>query len=144
MRGSSRPGFVASVTGATILLELVIGGLLFTADREMVRLAGFPLEVKCAFKARFGVPCPACGMTRSLVLTLHGDIATAAELNLGGPIAIFGMLGFAAAMLWLGWRQRRRPDDQLEVAQNRIRWVTAASGLALIAIVCAHWVRQLV
>ena len=46
--------------------------------------------MKCAFKQRFGIPCPACGMTRAVVLTFARKAFTAAELNPGGPALVLG------------------------------------------------------
>jgi uncharacterized membrane protein YgdD (TMEM256/DUF423 family) len=73
-------------------------------------------------------------MTRSVVLTLHGDVATAAELNPGGPVLVFGLLYFSGAMVWLALRHS-------EITKRWIQWSTAALGGVLVAVVAAHWVR---
>lgn len=141
---ASKPGFVAGLLAAVLLLELGAARLLFTADRERVTFAGTPFGSACYFKQHFGVPCPACGMTRSLVLTLHGDIAVAAELNPGGPVLVFGILYFSGAMLWLSLRQRALSTRDLAKAKRRIQWTTAIASAGLMAVVCAHWLREVV
>ncbi len=140
---ASRPGFIAGLIAIVLLAELAGARLLFNADREGVTVAGVPWRTACAFKERFGVPCPACGMTRSVVLSLHGDVSTAAELNPGGPVIVFGLLYFSAAMIFLAFRQRARPSGQLGVAKRFIQWSTVAVGIALISVVCVHWTSEL-
>jgi hypothetical protein len=126
-----------------LLLELAAARTLLSADRETVYLNHQPIRVACSFKQHFGVPCPACGMSRSLVLTLHGDASTAAELNPGGPLAILTTLYFAAAMLWLALRRKLRPDADFGKTTKAIQWSTAALGIVLMLAVCLHWIREL-
>ncbi len=42
----------------------------------------------CFLRIMTGLPCPGCGMTRSWVHLAHGDVATAFEYNLFGPIGM--------------------------------------------------------
>jgi hypothetical protein len=56
--------------------------------------------VLCPFRAATGLPCPLCGMTRSFVHTMHGDVFGAIAFHPGGPvlvIAFFALVGFALA-----------------------------------------------
>lgn len=119
---------------AMLLVELAAAHVLLTADRETVFFEGKPIHVACSFKQHFGVPCPACGISRSVVLTLHGDVATASDLNPGGPVGVLAMLYFSAAMLWLALRRSAR-------TVTVIQWSTAFLGFTLIAVVCVHWIR---
>jgi len=141
---ASRPGFIAGLLAVMLLGELAAARIFLDADREGVTVAGVPWRTACAFKQRFGIPCPACGMTRSVVLTLHGDISTAVELNPGGPVIVFGLLYFSAAMIVLALRQSVRPSREPAVAKRFIQWSTAAVGFALISIVCVHWTSELI
>jgi len=52
----------------------------------------------CAMKALTGFPCPSCGMTTSISLVMHGDLAAASEANPAG-IIVAG-LGLVATV-WL-------------------------------------------
>ena len=139
----AKPGFLAAFLAAMLLGELAAARMLLSADRERVTIAGMPVDAACAFKQRFGVPCPACGMSRSFVLTLHGDLATALDLNPGGPMLVLGILYFSGAMLWLSFRQRLRSRPNLSRTVRRIQWSTAAVGVSLMAVVCVHWIRVL-
>lgn len=65
----------------------------------------------CILRILTGMPCPGCGMTRSWVHLAHGDVATAFELNLFGPIgmaAAAGLVVYTAVSL-----ARRRPPQRL-------------------------------
>lgn len=65
----------------------------------------------CLFRILTGLPCPACGMTRSWVHLAHGDVATAFEYNLFGPPGMAvaaGIVVYTAVAL-----VRRRPPERL-------------------------------
>ena len=104
----SKPGIAALCTGAATLLQGAIAALLFSADLDRVYFLGRPIRWVCGFRARFGLPCPTCGMTRSIVLSLHGEIARAWRLAPAGPVVVFGLLAFAIALLALAFTQLRR------------------------------------
>lgn len=73
--------------------------LFASADAQHVWLFGHPLEWTCWFQLAFGVPCPNCGMTRSMILFLHGAAGEALKLNPAGPLLVIAML--AAGMFLL-------------------------------------------
>ena len=52
----------------------------------------------CQFQTLSGLPCPACGMTTSLSLVMHGDLASAWRVNWAGVIV--GAMA-AVAVAWL-------------------------------------------
>jgi hypothetical protein len=63
-----------------------------------------PVEpgLPCPLRTVTGVPCPLCGMTRSVTAAVHGDLARSVFLNPAG-IAVVVL----AVALLLGWRVRR-------------------------------------
>jgi hypothetical protein len=85
--------------------------LLQVDDGERVSLCGFenhPLPPLCMSRAWFGVECPACGLTRSMVLFAHGRIAESFALHrLGWLLAIliaFQIPYRIAALRWPAYR----------------------------------------
>jgi hypothetical protein len=103
-----------------LLLELAVTGLLFTADDDFVYFLGRRINVVCAARQRFGIPCPTCGLTRGFVLTVHGRIREGWSLSPTGPLAAIGILGMGVALLSFAAIERRRTPRQVASAK---RWV---------------------
>ena len=105
MAYASRPGFPALVIGCVTLADAVAARWLLRADEEHVFVLGRPIEWVCALRSRFGLPCPTCGLTRSVVMSLHLEFARAWRMAPAGPVAVIGLVVFAIAMLALAWLQ---------------------------------------
>jgi len=92
----------------------------------------------CPFKVMTGLPCPGCGMTRSVVALLHGDATTSFYFHpLGVPLVLVVVL-LALADAWIWWRAGRpgalfRPPSWLleRVMQTPLPWV-AIGALAVV------------
>lgn len=84
-------------------LLLLGGGALYTALYSRDRL---PLQWTCPLLALTGLPCPTCGMTRSLAATGRGDWATAIQFHAFGPPLLAASL--AAGLIWAAelWQGR--------------------------------------
>jgi hypothetical protein len=89
----------AALVGGLLLAELAAAAVLLSADAGGVWLAGTRYGGACLLREWFGVPCPTCGMTRSVVLTLHGHIAAAIAVNPAGPFWVAAVAGVAAALV---------------------------------------------
>ena len=76
------------------------------------------LEMPCVFHAVTGIPCPLCGMTRSVTATIHLRLHDALAVNPAGVVAVV-----AAILLLL----LRRPPRVVSVA----RW-TVPLGITLL------------
>ncbi len=110
VRWGSRPGVAAAAVGAAMLAQAALARLLLAADEVRVYVLGHPVDWVCGLRSRFGLPCPTCGLTRSLVLSLHGEVGPAWRLAPAGPVVVFGGLALAAALLVLAgtqWRAAR-------------------------------------
>lgn len=46
----------------------------------------------CVFKGIFGLPCPACGSTRAMLLLAKGDVKGCMELNPAAPLLFLCLL----------------------------------------------------
>ena len=119
-----------------MLLELAAIRLAFTADDDFAYLLGRRINVVCAARQRFGVPCPTCGLTRGFVLTVHGHVGQAWRLSPAGPLAVLGMLGMGLALLAFGSLERRRTLAELSIVK---RWIER-SALAYGALATVIWI----
>jgi hypothetical protein len=138
----ARPGSAAAAVALLMLLQLAMAGLLLRASGEGVSFAGIPIGGACLFRQSTGLPCPTCGMTRSVVLSLHGHLWTALRLNPAGPLWVLAVAVIAAALLWLGWRQRsaRTPETQA-AARRLVRVLALAHGGAVGVVLALHWIQ---
>lgn len=58
------------------------------------------INIPCAFYKATHLPCLACGLTRSYVYTAHGNLTSAFEMHLLGPLLF---VGTCAAALYFGF-----------------------------------------
>ena len=79
----------------------------------------------CPFRLATGLPCPFCGVTRSLLALGGGDLAGSLAFSPLGPATLVAALAFLAAAAIASWRSRplRLP----------LPIVTAAGGAVLVA-----------
>jgi len=83
--------------------------LLFLAEGPqgpggMVRLGGREIPPLCPYLIITGHPCPGCGLTRALVLAVHGDMAQARHVHLSAPWVIAWCVAQLAVRLSLAAR----------------------------------------
>ncbi len=97
--GSERWRGLAPIAAAVLLL-LGLSALrfLFEADEEHSWFLGRTFGSACWFRAHFGVPCPNCGMTRSLILAAHGEFTRSVSIAAGGA-AMVPAAALASVML---------------------------------------------
>jgi hypothetical protein len=130
MSYAARPGFPALVTGCITLADALAARWLLRADEEHVFVLGRPIEWVCALRSRFGLPCPTCGLTRSVVMSLHGEFARAWQIAPVGPVAVIGLVAFAIAMLalaWLQWEPQRA--DSLKWEAGARVWIRKGAAI---------------
>jgi hypothetical protein len=73
-----------------ICVAIVLFSILSEGSEYSVSLFGIRLPSLCPFKWITGLDCPACGLTRSLVLLFHGQFQASIRMNLFGiPLATF-------------------------------------------------------
>jgi hypothetical protein len=133
MAYTARPGFPALVIGCVTLADALAARWLLRADEEQVFVLGRPIEWVCALRSRFGLPCPTCGLTRSVAMSLHGEFARAWRIAPVGPVAVVGLVAFAIAMLVLAWLQSAPQGVDAPKWEGRARvWIR--KGVAIYAV----------
>jgi Protein of unknown function (DUF2752) len=136
---TARPGFPAFIVACVTLADLTIGRLLLRADEARVYLAGRAMNWPCAFRAATGLPCPTCGLTRSVVMSLHGEFARAWNMSPAGPVAVVGLAAFALAMLALAFVQWAGAEDRTALVRLWIRRLALAFGAAAAVVWLGGW-----
>ena len=97
--GLSRESLKTGLTGAALLASLALARGLAQASPAAVYVAGHALPIVCPSRLLFGVNCPGCGMTRSVLLTLGGDLRGALDVNPAGPVLVAALILLAAQLL---------------------------------------------
>jgi hypothetical protein len=65
----------------------ISGGFMLGAAAALPVLP-FEPGIACPLRTLTGIPCPLCGMTTSVVATVHGDLASAFAANPAGIVAV--------------------------------------------------------
>ena len=76
---------------AGVALMLAVGLVLHPANhggRVELTLFGLTVPATCWFYRFTGLPCAGCGLTRSVVLLVHGRIASALAMHPFGPVVV--------------------------------------------------------
>lgn len=123
-----RAGSASVVVSIAILVQLALVRLAFWSDGRTVLFLGAPFGADCWVRTHFGFPCPACGLTRSVTLTLYGNWSQAMTLHPAGPLAVAGLSLFAGGLFWTAvvpWRRDLLLNASLLYAGVALVWWTA-------------------
>jgi hypothetical protein len=139
----AKPGSAPLMMAGFLLFQLAAAATLLRATEDGVSVAGIPLGGACLFRRLTGLPCPTCGMTRSVVLSLHGHLAAALRVNPAGICWVLAVAAIAAALLWLGWRQRTEGAARAGTASRRVRILALVQGVSVGVVLALHWIHAL-
>lgn len=130
-----RRDLAAQVAGSVILLDALAARLLLRADAVHVYFRNRPIPAACAFHRSTGLPCPTCGLTRAIVLALHGDMRGAWSMAPVGPVLVIGLLALAGVLLVTAGKGR---GNRWLAATRTQSWLRR-SGLLYAAATLAIW-----
>ncbi len=90
-------------------LAILLGALILTPSNGQLRLGPITLPGLCMLRETTGIPCPGCGLTRSLVAAVRGDWSSSFAFHRLGPV-LFAYLILQAAYraVWIGVPAARR------------------------------------
>ncbi len=118
-----------AATGIAILAHAAAATQLLRADEDHVWFLSRRIVWECALRSQLGLPCPTCGVTRSVVMSLHGEFLRAWRVAPVGPVAVAGALAMAFALLALTCIRRQ---------ERAARWIRNF-GLLYCAVAAAVW-----
>ena len=108
---------VAAVSSTEVTAALGVGGLAVAALLPAGGIEDGP--ILCPFRFLTGLPCPGCGLTRSWVYLMHGDLGSALASNWFGPVLIVAVVALTVITARARFG-RRRPADLDELVKNPI------------------------
>ena len=92
----------------------------------------------CIFKLMSGMPCPGCGLTRAIVLAMHGDLSGSLYFHPLGMLFVLGALLLAAVdgyVWWRSWQPGRTPRSPSwlldRISQTPAPWVLIGAMVVL-------------
>ena len=139
----NRTQLAPGLVGALLLVQLVLIRSLASATSERVYVFGRELHWECWFRQQFNFPCPTCGLTRGVLLTLHGHVGAAWQLNPAGPLLVSGLLLLGLALIFLMlYRQKQMPASS-GAWHRRIRIATKIYAHLLIMVLFVHWIIEI-
>jgi len=139
----NRTQLAPGLVGALLLVQLVLVRSLASATSERVYVFGRELHWECWFRQQFNFPCPTCGLTRGVLLTLHGHVGAAWQLNPAGPLLVSGLLLLGLALIFLMlYRQKQMPASS-GAWHRRIRIATKIYAHLLIMVLFVHWIIEI-
>jgi hypothetical protein len=120
-----------------ICLAILAGTLILTPptdDVPSIQLFHIPLPGICAFRSVTGIPCPGCGLARSMVSALHGGVAKSLEYHrLGIIVLAYVIVQFIYRGSVLVSPDLRKRSARLETILNR--------GIILLGVVLVlNWI----
>jgi Protein of unknown function (DUF2752) len=129
---------LAGLSGAALLASLAVLRAAASATETSVFFAGHELRGGCLLTGLFGFQCPSCGMTRSALMALGGDLHAAVSLNPGGPLVVLGALILGASLLFISLRPAA-DDARFGAALRRLKLFASAYGVLTFGLLLARW-----
>ena len=132
--GLSRDSLKTGLTGVALLASLASARGLAGATPSAVHVAGRGLPAICPSRLLFGVNCPGCGMTRSVLLTLGGDLRGALGVNPAGPVLVAALILLAAQLLLAA----RSAEGGASVKRRLLSWASLY-GAVVASVMLIQW-----
>jgi hypothetical protein len=121
-----------------ILILLTIGSYVWIGY-HLSNTHSHSLGTLCLFKSATGIPCPSCGITRSVLLLFQGDIANAAWIN---PLGILASVLLIVIPMWI-LSDFFRKRNSLPLVYKRSEELIRSNKiiyLPLIALIAINWI----
>ena len=114
-------------------LWLLVGGASLCLLGVALATPGIQLP-RCAFKTITGLPCPTCGLTRTIIALSRGDVGRAVFMNpLAAIVCAAGLLYLLYAAAVLALRLPRFRPTVSAVGARRLR-------IGAVVLIATNWV----
>ncbi|MGD9347525.1 MAG: DUF2752 domain-containing protein [Candidatus Aminicenantes bacterium] len=102
---------------------ILLGGVVLSpphAGSSYLHIGPIPIPDTCSFKNLTGLPCPGCGLTRSIVTGMHGDLrASLAYHRLGLLTLVYVFFQFLFHLIALTVPSRSAQFSSIGKVLNR-------------------------
>jgi hypothetical protein len=133
-----RSGFFSPVLGPLMRNRQAIVLLAAVTVGQIALTAAGTIAWQCPVKSALGVACPACGLTRAMVLFAQGHWKAAIDLHAFAPI-FFGGGIFLIIVSILPALLQQKIADQIAAFER----LTGIVGLLILSIL-AYWVLRII
>jgi len=111
---SKQKGELTSYVIILLLCSIILGGAVgfkpSTPEAPSLQVGRITLPNICIFRATTGLPCPGCGLTRSIVAAAHGHLtASFSHHRLGLLVFIYVFLQFVFNLFYISIAKWRGP-----------------------------------
>jgi Protein of unknown function (DUF2752) len=132
------------LAGALLLALAAVVRAAASATPERVYVFRRELSWGCLMRQAFGFPCPACGLTRGVLLALGGRLGESFAANPAAPLLVLGVALAALALMMLSlYRRGTRDPLRAGFFVRRLRLGARAYALLLFAVLFAHWAAEI-
>jgi hypothetical protein len=118
--------------------SIVLAALLLEPSGDFVRVGPWTLPSVCTFRQMTGVPCPGCGLTRSIVAAVHGDWSASYSYHrLGLVFVLYLAMQTAYRLTWLA-------VEPFRAAVGRLGRIIDLALIPLMVLLFLNWISTLV
>ena len=118
--------------------SIVLAALLLEPSGEFVKVGPWTLPSVCTFRQITGIPCPGCGLTRSIVAGVHGDwSASYAYHRLGLVVVLYLAAQMTYRLTWLAF-------EPFRAAVVRVGRIIDWALIPLMVLLFLNWIPTLV
>jgi hypothetical protein len=132
--GLSRKRLLTGSGGVALLASLAAARGLAEAGPAAVHFAGRELPAVCVSRLLLGASCPGCGMTRSVLMTLGGDLRGALSVNPAGPVLVAALILLAAQLALAA----RAPEESPSAPRRLLPWASLY-GAVVASVMVIQW-----
>lgn len=133
----TRARILDGLLAVCFVAALVFSRLVEFSPDGGIELAGRQLGAACLFQGWTNVPCPFCGLSRSMVALAHGGLRQAFSCHPLGPFVATLFIAFVIATVISTWH-KNRPIIETR-AFSRIILILVVASLSLWAISSAYY-----
>ncbi len=101
-RPSTEQNAASQLVVLTVCLSIIALALVLKPQGSQLQIGQVTLPGLCVLRQTTGIPCPGCGLTRSVVSAVHGNWKASRTFHRLGPVVlVFVLLQVLYRLAWL-------------------------------------------